>query len=256
MSLESKLKSLFDLVRDEAKRNPGFRDRLQLALADKELLARARFSSAEASIGSTVKAALSTKKRGNRRPPALVDPIAEAERGEVDLREKLVPLTLEQLRDVIADFRMDPGKLVMKWKDSERVIDHIVNAALVRRQKGDAFRAPVTSRKSEPASFDIVKQFDEAMFTIYRRAKSEANYNATIFFRMLNERGGLETAKYLINATQPSEGYTHLYERGRLDLTVEAMVVEEKRWQSLFTEEELAKARKRLSDYRYQAKAD
>lgn len=98
---------------------------------------------------------------------------------------------------------------------------------------------------------DLAKQFDEAMLTIYRRAKSEAKYNAKIFFRMLSDRGGLETAKYLINSSQPSEGYTHLYERGRLDLTVEALVVEESRWHSLFNTDELARAEKRLADYHY-----
>ena len=48
---------------------------------------------------------------------------------------------------------------------------------------------------------DIRKDFDQAMFTIYRRAKSEANYNATIFLSMLSSKGGLATAKYLINAS-------------------------------------------------------
>ena len=87
---------------------------------------------------------------------------------------------------------------------------------------------------------DLSKQFDAAMFEIYRRAKLEAGYNATIFLRMLSDRGGLATAKYLINSPIPSDGYTHLYERARLDLTVEAMVVENTRWHELFTREELA----------------
>lgn len=98
---------------------------------------------------------------------------------------------------------------------------------------------------------DLSKQFDVAMFEIYRRAKSEASYNATIFLRMVSDRGGLSTAKQLINAPKPSEGYTHLYERGRLDLTVEAMIVENPKWHELFTEEELAKASLRLKQYRY-----
>jgi hypothetical protein len=102
---------------------------------------------------------------------------------------------------------------------------------------------------------DLLKQFDQAMLTIYQRAKAEAKYTASIFFRMLGERGGLATAKYLINSDQPSEGYTRLFELGRLDLTVEAMVVEENRWHTLFTQEEVAKARKRLADYRYKQKA-
>ncbi len=96
-----------------------------------------------------------------------------------------------------------------------------------------------------------IKQFDAAMFSIYNRAKSEAGYNATIFLGMLNDRGGLSTAKHLINTPKPSDGYTHLYERGRLDLTVEAMVVENTRWHELFTEEELEKARRRLKQYGY-----
>lgn len=94
-------------------------------------------------------------------------------------------------------------------------------------------------------------QFRQAMFTIYQRAKTEANYPATIFYKMLLDKGGVETAKTLINATKPSDGYTALWERGRLDLTVEAEVVGAERWHRLFTPEELARARKRLADYRY-----
>jgi hypothetical protein len=67
---------------------------------------------------------------------------------------------------------------------------------------------------------DLIKQFDAAMFEIYRRAKKDAGYNATIFLRMVSDRGGLATAKYLINSPKPSDGYTHLYERARLDLSV------------------------------------
>lgn len=59
------------------------------------------------------------------------------------------------------------------------------------------------------------------------------------------------TAKYLINAERPSDGFTHLYERGRLDLTVEAMVVENPQWHPLFTEAELERARRRLRAYGY-----
>ncbi|MGE4251302.1 MAG: hypothetical protein AB7F09_18095 [Parvibaculaceae bacterium] len=96
--------------------------------------------------------------------------------------------------------------------------------------------------------------FDSAMFEVYRRAKAEADYPANIFLRMISERGGLDTAKYLINSSTPSDGYTHLYERGRLDLTVEALVVDNPRWQALFTSEEIEKARQRLKQYGYKMK--
>jgi hypothetical protein len=100
---------------------------------------------------------------------------------------------------------------------------------------------------------ELRKQFDAAMFDIYRRAKDEAGYTATIFLRMVADRGGLATAKYLINSAKPSDGYTHLYERGRLDLTVEAMIVKIEKWHPLFTSGEIGKARKRLADYGYRS---
>jgi len=94
-------------------------------------------------------------------------------------------------------------------------------------------------------------QFDVAMFRVYRRAKDEAGYNAAIFLQMLSDRGGVPTAKTLINAAKPSDGYTELYMRERLDLTVEAVVVEDEQWHALFTDEELKRARRRLREYRY-----
>jgi hypothetical protein len=36
---------------------------------------------------------------------------------------------------------MDPGKLVIKWKKAERIIDRIVEISMARAQKGDAFRS-------------------------------------------------------------------------------------------------------------------
>jgi hypothetical protein len=93
--------------------------------------------------------------------------------------------------------------------------------------------------------------FDAPMFEIYHRAKSEAGYTASIFLNMLTDRGGVATAKTLINAAKPSDGYTKLFDLGRLDLTVEAMVVRETKWHSLFEPEEIEKAKKRLKEYRY-----
>jgi hypothetical protein len=101
---------------------------------------------------------------------------------------------------------------------------------------------------------DLSRHFDGAMFDIYRRAKSEAGYNATIFLQMLSDRGGLDTAKYLINSPKQSDGYTALLLRGRLDLTVEAMVVENAKWHGLFTSEELERARLRLKKNGYTPK--
>jgi len=46
----------------------------------------------------------------------------------------------------------------------------------------------------------LVSQFDEAMVDIYRRALLEAKYKASRFLSMVQEDGGLATARYLSQA--------------------------------------------------------
>lgn len=97
----------------------------------------------------------------------------------------------------------------------------------------------------------LLDQFDEEMLRIYQRAQSEAHYNATLFLQMLHEHGGLETARILIHKEKVSDGYTALYLRGRLDLTVEAVIHDHPQWHPLFTPEELQICEQRLIDHQY-----
>ncbi len=96
----------------------------------------------------------------------------------------------------------------------------------------------------------VVAEFKNAMQDIYRRAKTEAGYNATVFLRMLQERGALETARYLIHTAKPSDGFTALWQKGRLDLTVEAHVLQ-RRFEPLFTDEERTICSQRLQSLGY-----
>lgn len=97
---------------------------------------------------------------------------------------------------------------------------------------------------------DLEKRFNEAMLDVYRRAKAEAGYNATRFLGMVTEMGGYETARTLIHSPAVSEGYTALWERERLDLTVEAVILQPE-WRDLFSEPEREIARRRLAEYGY-----
>jgi len=97
----------------------------------------------------------------------------------------------------------------------------------------------------------LINRFDLEMWNIYKRAKIEANYNASRFLQMLDTHGGLETAHILINAPTVSEGYTALWERGRIDLTVEALIYNNKEYHELFTEKEIQIIKRRLQDYQY-----
>jgi hypothetical protein len=97
----------------------------------------------------------------------------------------------------------------------------------------------------------IEKEFDIAMMDIYHRAKYEAGYNATRYLQMLHEHRGLGAAKILLHTPHVSDGFTALWERGRLDLTVEALILR-KKCHSLFSEEERQIAKERLKEYRYE----
>jgi hypothetical protein len=64
-----------------------------------------------------------------------------ARQGEEALRQGLAALSLEQLKDVVADYGMDPGKLVMKWKTPLRIIDRIVEFSSPLAADDDAHSA-------------------------------------------------------------------------------------------------------------------
>lgn len=97
----------------------------------------------------------------------------------------------------------------------------------------------------------LENEFHEAMLDIYKRAKAEARYNAKLFLQMVVNHGGLQAARKLINSNEPSSGYTRLWELDRLDLSVEAVVVQSSQYHSLFTKEELVICENRLRDYEY-----
>jgi uncharacterized HhH-GPD family protein len=90
--------------------------------------------------------------------------------------------------------------------------------------------------------------FHQAMIEVYRRAKQEADYNATKFIEMVANLGGLETAKRLLHTTTPSDGFLALWKRNRLDLTVENVVIRPE-FSQLFTADEIGLAIERLRAY-------
>ncbi|TVY08368.1 hypothetical protein [Paenibacillus cremeus] len=94
---------------------------------------------------------------------------------------------------------------------------------------------------------DLLKDFHKEMINIYYKAKKETGYNATRYLQMLvSPEASLHTAKKFVSSSHPSDGYAELWERGRLDLTVEALVAYTPKFKQLFTEEEISFARSRL----------
>lgn len=97
---------------------------------------------------------------------------------------------------------------------------------------------------------DLEGQFHILMRSSYETARKECGYNATQFKKMLEDKGGVETAKTLLKAPKVSDGFVELFLRKRLDLTLEAQLLENPQFWPLFTESEIDTARRWLKEYR------
>ena len=95
-------------------------------------------------------------------------------------------------------------------------------------------------------------QFHQEMAGLYYKIKSDAGYIANNFRQAVQTKGGVKAAKdWLADANADDERFK-LFKAKRLDLTMEYLVIQDK-YQSLFTAEELATAKKRLSELGYKA---
>lgn len=103
----------------------------------------------------------------------------------------------------------------------------------------------------------ITDRFDEIMNSLYERTRKATNggYNATTFRRMVREKGGLQTAKELLNSDDPQFGLGRLWEHNCLELSMEFQVLQPE-FAPLFCERDLAEAEKRLAELGYTVDPD
>jgi hypothetical protein len=101
-----------------------------------------------------------------------------------------------------------------------------------------------TCRKSLEAAFQA------AMVEMYRQARIRCRHDSPLFARMINKRGGMTTARRLINTCKPSDEFLLLKEAGCLEYTIEALALR-KEFTPLFSQRERGKAAARLQEYGY-----
>jgi len=94
------------------------------------------------------------------------------------------------------------------------------------------------------------KEFDAAMLIGYETAGREIGYWGNYFLRSVRQNGGLATAQRMLrkkmkSVSEQTKGFRALIEAGRLDLSLENLVLQA-RFRSLFTKEELSEAKRRL----------
>lgn len=99
------------------------------------------------------------------------------------------------------------------------------------------------------------REFDAAMQEIYWLAGRATGYWAGYFLRDVRKHEGLPVAKKLLREHGVSSGFKRLKDEGRLDLSVEALVLRPQ-FRPLFTDEELGFARGRLAEHGYRDLGD
>jgi hypothetical protein len=124
MKLKKTLQDLIRVIAEEAERNPEFARRIEETIGLEPCAPK-----------------IQSPRAAKRRAPPILDPVDLARQGEAALRARLAELTLDQLKDIVADYGMDPGKLVMKWKTPDRVVERIIEVSMGRAKKGEAFLA-------------------------------------------------------------------------------------------------------------------
>lgn len=152
MKIEIQLAQLLEVILQEMKTNKDFAEKIRgIFNADEKsdqnsgkwsrtenrsLSSNATANNEDASTTSAI-----PKKRSRKRNAALLNPETILEvQGEAVLLESLNQLEVDQLKDIVSEFGMDPGKKVMRWKKKEKILSHIVGVANNRIQKGKAFR--------------------------------------------------------------------------------------------------------------------
>ncbi len=95
-------------------------------------------------------------------------------------------------------------------------------------------------------------QFTEALRDLYDRMKVDVGYVARRIPPMIHRHGGVGTARIFLSRPEVSAGFLRVKEAGRLDLTIEHLVLRP-RFTSLFSDKERDSARDRLIEHGYQA---
>lgn len=97
---------------------------------------------------------------------------------------------------------------------------------------------------------DVSDDFHTAVLSVMERCKNELSYNPRYFRIMVSQHGALGAVRKLLAAPAVSDGFVALWERQRLDLSIEALVLDN-RFAAIFSEDERDVARNRLVDFGY-----
>ncbi|WP_052124030.1 hypothetical protein [Ureibacillus manganicus] len=153
MKIETQLAQLFEVIMQEVRTNNVFAEKVRGIFNGNEeeshQISGSRGRRKDRAIStispdentSALPSSTTSKKSTRKRNAALFNPETLLEQcGESELLDLLNQLEVDQLKDIVSEYGMDPGKRVMRWRKKENLVNHIVEVADNRLKKGSAFR--------------------------------------------------------------------------------------------------------------------
>ena len=117
-----KLRALFKVITDEAAKNEKFAESIAKAMGLNE-----------------PKTKPATAKKA-RRDPAVLNPVQMIADDAARLEQRLLNLSEKELKDIIAEYALDPSRVSSRWRKKEKLAELIMERAKQWATKGDAFK--------------------------------------------------------------------------------------------------------------------
>ena len=103
---------------------------------------------------------------------------------------------------------------------------------------------------TELSTDQLKKSFHQEMINLYKKVIKSIKYKPTRLMDYINKYGGYEAAVKYISTESNVQDFAVLWEKERLDLSVEALIASEN-YRSLFQEEIVAFCDRKLKEYSY-----
>ena len=120
--IAKKLRGVFKVITDEAAKNEQFAANIAAALGFGETKIKP------------------PAKKSTRRDPAVLNPVKLIAEDEKALELRLLDLSDKELKDIIAEFALDPAHVSSRWKKKEKFVALIMEMSRQWATKGNAFR--------------------------------------------------------------------------------------------------------------------
>ncbi len=97
----------------------------------------------------------------------------------------------------------------------------------------------------------LKQEFHRDIQKSIKQTIEQANYRPTRFIQLIGDIGSYETAIRLLNEKAVSEGFIKLWEKGKLNLSVESIILNDNdgKYRELFDESLIKECEARLAKY-------